>query len=83
MLPVRGHHARRRLPPRERLRQAVCGPVYRYRSRLKLHMAFRKQLVKGEERDPVEKTGNPCSNVLVKSYLTLVSEEQKRVGVQQ
>ena len=49
----------------------------------KLHMAFRQQLGKGEEWDPVEKTGNPCSSVLVESHLTFVTEEQKRVGVQQ
>ena len=35
-MPVRGSHARKRLPPRERLRQAVCGPVYRWQSRVQV-----------------------------------------------
>ena len=47
----------------------------------KLRMAFREQLGEGEAWDPVEKKGNPCSSVLVESYLTFVTEEQKKVGV--
>ena len=49
----------------------------------KLRMAFRQQLVKGEEWDPAKKKGNTCSSVLVESHLTFVTEEPKRVGVQQ
>ena len=47
----------------------------------KLLMEFREQLGKREGWEPVEKKGNPCSSVLVESYLTFVTEEQKRVGV--
>ena len=47
----------------------------------KLRMAFREQLGKREDWDPVEKRGNPCSSAPVESYLTFVTEEQKKVGV--
>ena len=47
----------------------------------KLRMVMREQLGKVEERDPVEKTGDPCSSPLVEFYLLFVNEEQKQVGV--
>ena len=40
-----------------------------------------KEHGKGEEWDPVRRVGNPCSSLLVESYLTFVSEEQKQVMV--
>ena len=46
----------------------------------KLRTAFRQHLGKGEEYDPVEKKGNPCSSVLVESYLPFVTGKQKAVG---
>ena len=46
----------------------------------KLKMAT-KEHEKGEEWDPVCRVGNPCSSMLVESYLTFVSEEQEQVGV--
>ena len=36
---------------------------------------------RGTKGTPFEKKGNPCSDVIVESYLTFVTEEQKRVGV--
>ena len=47
----------------------------------KLRMAFREELGKGEEWDPIEKKRNPCSSMLVESYLTFVTVEQRRLGV--
>ena len=47
----------------------------------KLKMAYREQLGRGEDWDPVGKLGNPCSSQLVDAYLSYVSVEQKRVGV--
>ena len=79
---MRGPHARGRLPP-------GSGCAKRYVARYidsglvsKLRMAFRQQLVKGEEWDPAKKKGNTCSSVLVESHLKFVTEELKRVGVQ-
>lgn len=46
----------------------------------KLKMAM-KEHGKGEEWDPIRQMGNPCASPLVDSYLTFVSEEQKKVGV--
>ena len=46
----------------------------------KLKMAM-KEHGKGEERDPIRRVGNPCSSMLVESYLTFVSEDQKQVWV--
>ena len=40
-----------------------------------------KEHGKGEERDPIRRVGNPCSSMLVESYLTFVSEDQKQVWV--
>ena len=40
-----------------------------------------KEHEKGEEWDPVRRVGNPCSSLLVESYLTFVWEEQKQVRV--
>ena len=47
-------------------------------SKLKMVM---KEHEKGEEWDPVRRVGNPCSSLLVESYLTFVWEEQKQVRV--
>lgn len=48
-----------------------------------VRMAFRQQLGKRKEWDPVEKNYNPCSSVIVESHLVFVPEEQKRVGALQ
>ena len=45
-----------------------------------MRVAFRQHLSKGGEWEPVEKKGNPCSSVLVESYLTFVTGKQKAVG---
>ena len=47
----------------------------------KLKMAYLEKLGRGSEGNPVEKSGNPCSNQKVDSYLSYVNIEQKRVGV--
>lgn len=47
----------------------------------KLKMAMKEQKGKGDEWDPVSKSGNPCASPLVDSYLTFVNEEQRQVGV--
>ena len=71
-------------PLRERLCQAVCGPIHISRTvSSKLSMAFQQQLGQREELDPVEKNGNPCSSELVETHLTFVTEEQNRLGVLQ
>ena len=72
---------------RDRCRQgAKCAKRYAadslrkgYFSKLK--MAYKEQLGRGDEWNPVSRTGNPCSNPTVETYLTFTSEEQKRVGV--
>ena len=37
---------------------------------------------KGEEWDPVDRIGNPCSSPLKYSYLTFISDQRNQVGVQ-
>ena len=46
----------------------------------KLKMAMEEH-GKGKEWDPVRRVGNPCSSLLVESYLTFASEEHKQVGM--
>ena len=67
-------------PPRERLRNVVRSSVHRLGSRVQVAHGLRQQLGKGEEWDPVEKKGSPCSSVLVESYLPFVTGKQKAVG---
>ena len=46
-----------------------------------MKMAYREQLGRGEDWDPVGKPGNPCSSHLVDTYLSYVSVEQKWLEV--
>ena len=65
---------------RETVRRRVPPKMLSLLRPLKLKMATKKQ-GKGEEWDPVRRISNPCSSLLVESYLTFVSEEQTQVGV--
>ena len=57
-------------------RGSACAKRYSAKS-----MDMREQLGKVEEWNHAEEKGNPCSSLLVESYLTFVNEEQKQVGV--
>ena len=46
----------------------------------KLKMAFRHELGRSASWHPIDRTGNPCDSVIVETYLTCVSEEQRRNG---
>lgn len=47
----------------------------------KLKLAMKELLGKGEEWDPLRRSGNPCSSPLVDAYLTSTGVEQRKVGV--
>lgn len=43
-------------------------------------MAYKEQLGRSDEWNPVSRSGNPWGNPIVEAYLTFTSEEQKQVG---
>lgn len=69
------------LPLRERVLQAVYLGSIDKGFVSKLRMAVPEKLDQLEDSDQIYR-GNSCSSVLVKSfYLTLVSEEQEKIGM--
>lgn len=75
------------LPGRDRcLPGAACAKHYpadslRKGNFSKLKMAYKEQVDRGEEWNPVLRTGNPCAHPMVEEYLAFTAAEQKRVGV--
>eukprot|EP00752_Nemacystus_decipiens_P005329 g4833.t1 len=56
-------------------------PFGRVTSPTKLKMAYKEQIGRGEEWNPLSRTGNPCAHPMVEDYLAFTAAEQKRVGV--
>ena len=79
--PADGTRARNRLPPESGCAPRCAAQFIDKGFVSKLWMAFREQLGKGEDWDPVKKKGNTCSGVLVQSCLRIFAEVLKKVSV--
>lgn len=79
--PGVGSANRGRCPPGATCAKRYAADSLRKGFYSKLKMAYKEQLGRGEDWNPVSRTGNPCATPAVEAYLTFTAAEQRQVGV--